>query len=213
MNTNLQNYGIFLKKNICLSLKSNIVLSIILLLAIPIVRSVGNLTVVLSAECLELFVSLIGITMIIPITKNEHNTEIREIIFGKKISYILTVITRLIFAFIIVFLMIVIYAIIMQKLNSEFPFWSFVIATTFLAYFWGLLGLLMSEISRNSIVGYLSAFGYYSLISFGFLTSSNFMYLLPITDGSLSMPIFIKLVIVNIVMLFIILLIAKKEKI
>lgn len=84
MNTNLQNYGIFLKKNICLSLKSNIVLSIILLLAIPIVRSVGNLTVVLSAECLELFVSLIGITMIIPITKNEHNTEIREIIFGKK---------------------------------------------------------------------------------------------------------------------------------
>lgn len=172
-----------LKRDFPITFKNSLMLSGFYLLLIPIIRGIANLDNIQSAQCLSQSVILIGIIIIVPITKRELDTEIKEVICTKSWSYTKTVYIRIICALLLTIILIIGFIYIMKMNNCEFPIWEFSIATIFYAVFIGLLGLILSQIGNNVIVGYLCALGYWSCCQLQIIKEGEIFYFFPIING------------------------------
>ena len=141
--------------------------------------------------------ALIGIFVLIPITKQELEVAVKEIVYTKAWSYRKSVSIRLICSFLLISIMVTVFASIMQLQNCNFPFLEYVSITILYAVFLGLLGLLLAQVGSNVIVGYLTSLGYWSFCQFKILTEENISYLFPIINGGICMEKFLVLISIN----------------
>lgn len=153
------------------------------LLFIPVIRGISNLNNVQSAECFAQSVALIGVLIIVPITRRELETSIREIIYTKTWSYMRSVVIRLLCSFGILTCLILAFALIMQAKNCVFPLGEFVFATILYAGFMGTIGLVFSQLGNNVIIGYLTALGYWSFCQLQIIHENDVVYLFPVING------------------------------
>ena len=174
----------FLKTDFILTFKSSLLLSTVYLFLIPVIRGISNLDYIHSALVFGQSVALIGAMILIPITKQELETSIKEIIYTKEWPYIKSVSIRFICGILIITIMITTFAIIMQYNNCIFPLAGYVSVTTLYASFLGLLGLVLSQAGNNVIIGYLPALGYWSLCQLEIINTSSITYLFPIINGT-----------------------------
>lgn len=185
-----------LKRDFPITFKNSLILSGFYLLLIPAIRGIANLDNVQSAQCLSQSVILIGIILIIPITKRELDTEIKEVICTKSWSYTKTVCIRFACALLLIIILIGGFIFVMRRNNCEFPIWEFSLATIFYAVFIGLLGLSLSQIGNNVIVGYLCALGYWSCCQLQIIKEEEIFSLFPIVNGNFATKKIIILVLV-----------------
>lgn len=177
---------------------------------IPAIRGISNLDNVHSADVLGQSLALIGIFLLLPITRQELEIDIKEIVYTKVWSYRKSVSIRLICGFLLITVIITIFAGIMQLQNCKFPFLEYVSVTILYAVFLGILGLLFSQLGSNVIIGYLTSLGYWSFCQFKILTKENISYLFPIINGEIAMEKLLILVIINICLLIVFFLVVKE---
>ena len=154
-----------------------------------------------SAQCFYQSVALTGVILLVPILRYELDTGIREIICTKTWWYLKTVSIRLCSGVIILSVMITGFAWVMKYNNSIFPFWTYVFSTILYAVFLGILGIIFSQIGRNVIVGYLAAFGYWSLCQLQILSENNVLSLFPVVSGDLEIRKLVTLVVVIVILI------------
>ena len=159
-------------------------LTVAYLFLIPLIRGISNLDNIHSAFVLGQSVALIGAILLIPITKQELETSVKEIIYTKAWSYIKSIGIRFLCSFLIITIVITAFAIIMRCNNCIFPLERYVSITIFYAIFLGLLGLVLSQAGNNVIIGYLSALGYWSFCQIEIINESSIAYMFPIINGT-----------------------------
>ena len=116
----------FLRIDFPLVFKNSLLLGIVYLFLIPVIRGTSNLDAIHSADVFGQSLVLTGAILLIPITKWELETSVKEIVCTKAWSYIKSVSIRLICGFLLITVMIVTFAFIMQFKNCVFPFWEYV---------------------------------------------------------------------------------------
>lgn len=203
--------GEFLKIDFPLVYRNSSILAMAYFLLIPVIRGISNLNSIQSAQCLAQSVSLIGIMLIVPIVRPETEAAVKEIIYTKSWSYLKSVRIRVVSGLLLVTFMILIFSYIMRTQNCQFPFWSFSSITILYAGFIGFLGLVVSQIGKNTILGYLSAVGYWSLCQLQIIQEGDRLYFFPIINGEIQNGKVLLLFIVNILLCFLLFLLIKRE--
>ncbi len=188
----------FLRRDLPLTFKNSFLPAVTYISLIPVIRGISNLDNIHSADVFGQSLALIGIFVLIPITKQELEVTTKEIIYTKAWSYKKSISIRLICSFLLIAVMITVFACIMRLQNCDFPFLEYVSVTILYAVFLGLLGLLLAQAGSNVIIGYLASLGYWSFCQFKILTEENILYLFPIINGEIDTEKLLITVIVNI---------------
>lgn len=202
----------FLKIDFWLVFKNSLLLAVAYTFLIPVIRGISNLDAAHSADVFGQSLALIGVFLFVPITSQELESSIKEIVYTKVWSYKKSVSLRLICGFLLSTVIVTIFAGIMQLKNCDFPFLEYISVTILYAVFLGLLGLLFSQVGNNVIAGYLVSLGYWSFCQLHILAEENLMYLFPIINGEIDMEKLLILVIVNICLLVLFFWIVKRTK-
>ncbi|WP_302627111.1 hypothetical protein [uncultured Eubacterium sp.] len=202
----------FLRIDLPLTFKNSLLLAVGYTFLIPVIRGISNLDNIHSADVFGQSLALIGIFLLIPITKQELEVAVKEIVYTKAWSYRKSVCIRLICGFLLIVIMVTVFAGIMQLQNCDFPFLEYVSVTILYAVFLGLLGLLLSQLGSNVIIGYLASLGYWSFCQFEILTEENASFLFPIINGEIDTERLLILVIINICLLVLFFWVVKRTK-
>ena len=184
MRTSYKSIVDFLRIDFLLTFKNSVLLCIVYLLLIPVIRGISNLDNIHSAGVLGQSVALIGAIILIPITKRELEASVKEIIYTKAWSYLKSIGIRFLCGFLMITILITVFAVIMQRYDCVFPFWEYVSSTILYSVFLGLLGLMLSQAGNNIIIGYLSALGYWSFCQLQIINANSVAYMFPIINGT-----------------------------
>lgn len=174
----------FLRIDFPITFKNSLLLAVAYTFLIPMIRGISNLDAAHSADVFGQSLALIGVFLFVPITSQELEIGIKEIVYTKVWPYKKSVSIRLICGFLLSMGIVTIFAGIMQLKNCNFPFLEYISVTILYAVFLGLLGLLFSQVGNNVIVGYLVSLGYWSFCQLHILAAENLIYLFPIINGT-----------------------------
>ncbi|MBU3877183.1 hypothetical protein HGO97_015360 [Faecalicatena sp. AGMB00832] len=188
MNIFCKNILDFLRIDFLLTFKNSLLLGIAYLFIIPIIRGISNLDNIQSAEVLGQSLALVGAIILIPVTKRELETGIKEIIYTKSWSYMKSVSIRLICSILLTAVMIFVFAFVMKTYHCVFPFWKYISVTVLYAIFMGSLGLVFSQAGNSDVIGYLSVLGYWTFCQLEIISESSVLNIFPIIDGTLGIP-------------------------
>lgn len=191
----------FLKIDFWLVFKNSLLLAVAYTFLIPVIRGISNLDAAHSADVFGQSLALIGVFLFVPIASQELESGIKEIVNTKVWSYKKSVSIRLICGFLLISVIVTIFAGVMQLKNCNFPFLEYISVTILYAVFLGLLGLLLSQVGNNVIVGDLASLGYWSFCQLHILEEGNLMYLFPIINGTVYMEKLLILVGMNVLLL------------
>ena len=114
----------FLRRDLPLTFKNSLLLTVAYIFLIPVIRGISNLDNIHSADVFGQSLTLIGIFVLLPITKQELEVAVKEIVYTKAWSYRKSVSIRLIFGFLLISIMVTVFASIMQLQNCNFPFFE-----------------------------------------------------------------------------------------
>ncbi|MGS5517590.1 ABC transporter permease [Clostridioides difficile] len=155
-----QNCLVLIKENFKLSTLINLICSIILLCLIPLIQGVANLDRISSAICLENYVVIVGIIMLVPIFSLEQSKEIDEIVSSKSLSQIIVQSIRILMSIISIAVLIIGFVNVLIYLGGDFPVTEYIVGSFASAMFVGSLGMFFSNLFNNTIIGYMVSIGY-----------------------------------------------------
>lgn len=170
--------------NFHLAIRNNVFIATAYLLIIPLIRGIANLDAVHAAECLEQSVILIGIILIVPLAAAEQSKSIQEILYTKKMLQWIILLIRLILAFIMLIIMIGVFAEIMVLNHCTFPYGPYVIGTMISAIALGSVGFLISVFTNSVVIGYLVSIGYYMFNFLGYISNESVFCLFAMETGA-----------------------------
>ncbi|MDB0440235.1 ABC transporter permease [Clostridioides difficile] len=131
-----------------------------MLCLIPFIQGIANLDSVSAAICLENYVVIIGIIMLVPIFYLEQSKEIDEIVSSKSVSQVVIQLIRLIMSIISMIVLIAGFVLVLKHLGGGFPIFKYIVGSFASAMFIGSLGMLFSNLFNNTIIGYMVSIGY-----------------------------------------------------
>lgn len=160
----------------------SIAAAVMLCLLTPLLIGTANLDRNSAAMPLEMFVSLIGIILLTPVFQPEQNEEIYDLVSSKHCSIEKVYLIRTLYSVGVMVLLICLFALYMQTQGSDVTT-ILVFGTVANAIFLGSMGMLISALTGNTVIGYMPLFLYYVLnIGMG-LKLGNF-YLFSMTVGN-----------------------------
>ena len=140
----------------------SIAVAVVLCLLTPLLIGTAHLDRNSAAMPLEMFVSIIGIVLFIPVFQPEQNEEIDDLVSSKYCSTEKIYCIRTMYSVVIVVLLIVLFAIYMKIRGCDMtPVMTFGTAAD--AIFLGSMGMLTSAFTGNTVIGYMPPFLYYAL--------------------------------------------------
>lgn len=177
-------------KSICKILSTNLrhnflphlLIAIVIVLFTPVIFGISSLDQRLSAQPLEMLLSLTGIVLITPIFLPEQNGEIRDLIRSKKTDHLAVCFIRLLYSLFFLAVIFGIFTLIMYNSESEVTLRHFAGGYTS-ALFLGALGLFGAGISKNTVVGYMVSMIYY-IANFALKDELKSLYLFSMSAGS-----------------------------
>lgn len=164
-----QNFLTILGVNIRLNMKHTIFPAVVILVIIPFIYGISNLDGMKSADCLERMVILVGIPLFVSLIGIEQNENIWNMIMLRNFPYRILVLLRMLISMIYCLVLVLAFEMYMIACGSTFPIFSYMFRTVVGAMLLGNCGLLLSSITKSTVVGYLSAFCFY------FVSQSNFL--------------------------------------
>lgn len=156
----LENCLSLIKINVKISVLWNLLFSIGFLCLLPFIQGVSNLDRVSAAICLENFVAIIGIILLVPVFSPEESKEVDEIISSKFMPNFKPYIVRTALSAASILILITGFCIMLKYNSCEFPVTAYIFGTFASALFLGSIGMLISSLSASTIVGYMASIGY-----------------------------------------------------
>jgi hypothetical protein len=172
------------KVNLKFNLSPHIFLSLLFLLLSPFLLGVENLDASRTARVLELYVSLLGIILLIPIFLPEQNKDVRDLMNSKFVPLTPVHIIRIIQACIVLTIFISSYIIYLKINNCTFPTMYYFWGTLAEAVFLGGMGVLAYSIFDQIAIAYMLPMVYYIMAMGGGSKLLKNFYLFSITTGS-----------------------------
>ena len=127
---------------------------------IPLIQGVANLDRISTAICLENYVAIIGIVMLVPVFSLEQSKEIDEIVSSKALSQVIVQLIRILMSIIGIVVLIIGFVNVLIYLGCNFPVVEYIIGSFASAMFIGSLGMFFSNLFNNTIIGYMISIGY-----------------------------------------------------
>lgn len=150
----------------------HIVVAIVMCAVSPFIMGTENLDYISCAKILEIYISLLGIILFVPVFYPDQDQDIKDLILSKKESISTLHAIRIIEAVTILGLFIYLYLTFLKAGNCQFPFAQYYYGTMSSCIFLGGIGILAYSIIDNISVAYAIPILYY-LICYG----SGYKYL------------------------------------
>jgi len=144
------------------------------------------LTYTEAARLGETYVSIIGIIIFPYLCTIEFNQNIKETIFTKKTSFAKMVFVRVIYMVVFMMLCISIITTIQIFNGSNFKAIELIAGISITTFFLGMIGITVSNLFKNEILGYMAAFMYYFFELFDGGRHTKELYLFSLMRGSFS---------------------------
>lgn len=160
----------------------SIAVAVFLCLVTPFFIGTTNLDRNSAAMPLEMFVSLIGIVLLVPVFQPEQNEEIDALVSSKYCSTAKVHLIRTVYSVGIAALLICVFMVYM-KLQSCDVAPILALGTISDALFLGSMGMLTSALMRNTVIGYMPPLLYYAL-NIGIGPKLGSFYLFSMITGS-----------------------------
>lgn len=160
----------------------HLLIAIVIVLFTPVIFGISSLDQRLSAQPLEMLLSLTGIVLITPIFLPEQNGDIRDLIRSKKTDHLAVCFIRLLYSLFFLAVIFGIFTLIMYNSESEVTLRHFAGGYSS-ALFLGALGLFGAGISKNTVVGYMVSMIYY-IANFALKDELKSLYLFSMSAGS-----------------------------
>jgi hypothetical protein len=141
----------------------HITVAILLCVVSPFIMGIENLDYISCAKILEMYVSLLGIILLVPIFYPDQDKEIKDLILSKKESISTLHVIRLIQAILILGLLVYLYLVYLKIGNCQFPFAKYYYGTLSTCIFMGGIGILSYSIIDNISIAYAIPILYYML--------------------------------------------------
>ena len=167
----------------------SIVAAVMLCLITPLLIGTANLDRNSAAMPLEMFVSLIGIVLLTPVFQPEQNEEIHDLVSSKHCSTEKVYLIRTLYTVGVVVLLICLFVVYMQTQGSDVTM-ILVFGAAANAIFLGSMGMLVSALTGNTVIGYMPPFLYYAL-NIGMGPKLGNFYLFSMTVGNFSVKIWL----------------------
>lgn len=167
----------------------SIVAAVLLCLITPLLIGTANLDRNSAAMPLEMFVSLIGIVLLTPVFQPEQNEEIHDLVSSKHCSTEKVYLIRTLYTVGVVVLLIYLFVVYMQTQGSDVTM-VLVFGAAANAIFLGSMGMLVSALTGNTVIGYMPPFLYYAL-NIGMGPKLGNFYLFSMTVGNFRVKIWL----------------------
>lgn len=148
------------------NLMPHFLLAVLLCVSAPVVMGVRNLEAPQVARIVDMYLCFIGVVLFIPLFLPDANRDIRDLTASKKLSIMTIRLIRLLQAFIVVVLLLMIFLYGLKQGKCEFPFGRFLYAALADCVAMGGLGLLFFGMTDNVVIAYMMPVIYY-LVSMG----------------------------------------------
>lgn len=159
----MERYLKIAKVNLKFNLFPHMIVVICLCLVTPLIMGVKNLDSVNTAKILDVYISLLGIIVLVPIFMPEEDEDIKDLIKSKKESIAINYLIRITQAIMFLIIMVLGFLAYLKSGNCTFDFLPYFYGTMSTCIFLGGLGILLYSIVDNIAVGYMVPILYYIL--------------------------------------------------
>lgn len=174
------------KVNFRYHLLPHVFTAIILCCLAPFIMGVENLDHFQTAKILEIFLSLLGIIVFVPLFLPEQDKNIRDLITSKKNSMLVIYSIRFVEQLLILAGIIFAFLCYLKLGNCQFPLGSYYVGTLAGCIALGALGIFFYGITDNIAVGYMVPVLYYILCYGGGQKYMGKLYLFSMMQGNLT---------------------------
>lgn len=154
------NFGKILLVNIKHNFIYHLILALIIILLIPKIVGITALDYISSMKVTEMFLVFIGAVLLTPIFLPEQDKGIRDTVYSKKVSFIAVYFIRVLISCIALFIMVTAFVSVMKYNECDVNF-THIISGFTSALFLGSLGLFVSGLTGNTVLGSMSCMIYY----------------------------------------------------
>lgn len=137
-----------------------LLLSVIIMMLTPALFGITHLDSKATAVPLEMFLSIIGIILLVPIFQPEHDDEIKDIIASKYIDSTYIHLIRVVYSVVGIIVLVLIFSLFMLLCGCEITM-ALICGTIADAMFLGSMGLLALAITGNLPVSFMVSLLYY----------------------------------------------------
>lgn len=159
----METYYQILKVNLKYNLVPHIFITFLLFIVAPLIMGLENLNPIQTAQTLELYVSLFGIILLVPLFIPDQDRNIRDLLESKKESMIKIQFIRILEAILFLSLIVFMFLLKLKYGQSEFPFYKYFYGTMANCIFLGGLGVFFFSLMDNLVVAYMVPLLYYIL--------------------------------------------------
>jgi hypothetical protein len=151
------------KVNLKYHLLPHILVAIGLCIFSPFIMGVNNLDKYSTARILEVYISLQGIILFVPIFYPDQDRDTRDLIRSKKESISIIHCIRFLMAFLTLIILVSSYLLFLKYSNCQFPFSEYLYGTIANSIFLGGLGIFVYSFIDNLPIAYMVPILYYIL--------------------------------------------------
>lgn len=180
----MERYLKIAKVNLKFNLFPHIISAISLCLISPLIMGLKNLDSINTAKILEMYISLLGIIVLVPLFMPEQDKDIRDLIKSKKESIVMNYLIRIMEALLFLLIMVLGFLVYLKIGNCTFDFAEYFYGTISTCIFLGGLGILVYSIVDNISVGYMVPILYYILCYGGGKKYLGKFYLFSMMQGN-----------------------------
>lgn len=159
----MERYLKIAKVNLKFNLFPHIIVAVFLCLISPFIMGVENLNYSDTAKILDVYISLVGIILLVPLFFLEIDNDIRDLVRTKKESTLLLYIIWVMESISLIFIIVCGFLIYLKSGNCTFPFWKYFYGTISTCIFLGGMGVLVHAVIDNLAVAYMIPTLYYIL--------------------------------------------------
>lgn len=159
----MESYFQILKVNLKFNLIPHILIAFLLVLAAPLIMGLENLNPIQAAQTLEVYTSLLGIILMVPLFIPDQDRNIRDLMKSKKEPMIKIHFIRVMEALFFLSIIVVLFLLRLQYGQSEFPPVKYFYGTMANCIFLGGLGVITFSIIDHLAISYMIPILYYIL--------------------------------------------------
>lgn len=161
----------------------HLLITVLFLGVSPLFLGLSNLNGPQTARVLDMYVSLSGIILLVPLFLPENDRNIRELVESKYISQVRILGIRLFESFFCLAVLLAVFVGVLEAGNCRFPLGAYYLGTLAGALFLGGLGIFSWALSDQAVVGYMIPMMYY-VGNFGGARYFGKFYLFSMMEGN-----------------------------
>lgn len=180
----MERYLSIAKVNLKFNLLPHIIVILFLSMLSPVIIGISNLDFLQAAKVVDIYLSLFGIVLCVPLFIPDEDHSIRELILTKKESMFVVQVIRLVEGVLLLLISLVLFLLLMKQQGSNFPYNQYLYGGITNCLFLGGLGIISYSLVDNLAVAYMIPVLYYVMCMGGAKRYLGKFYLFSMMGGS-----------------------------